>query len=271
MGVGEARAFANEIKTLTQTRHRNIVKLYGFCSHERETFLVSELLENGSLDSVLGSEKLAKELIWEIRIRIVKGVVDALCYLHHSCVPPIIHRDISSKNILLDKEFEAHVSDFGTSKFLKPNSSNWTTVAGTYGYIAPELAYTPVTTEKCDVYSFGVLALEILYGSHPHELISKLSSNQVKILLLDDALDRRLAQPLGQELEDELKCIINLAVCCLNSNPQARPSMDEVSKLLQVKIDTNYPPKFGSETATATTPTTDSSYYSQESKLLQFV
>ncbi|KAH7858318.1 hypothetical protein Vadar_022355 [Vaccinium darrowii] len=122
-------------------------------------------------------EKDAKELDWSKRVNVVRGVAYALSYLHYNCVPPIIHRDISSKNVLLNSEMEAHVSDFGTARFLKPNSSNWTAVAGTYRYIAPELSYTMAVTEKCDVYSFGVLTLEILMGSHPGELISNLCSS----------------------------------------------------------------------------------------------
>ncbi|KAK1575747.1 hypothetical protein Q3G72_007969 [Acer saccharum] len=87
--------------------------------------------------------------------------------MHHDRIPTVIHRDISSKNVLLDTDMEAHVSDFGTAKFLKPGSSNWTVATGTYGYIAPKLTYTMAVTEKCDVYSFGVLVLEILMGRHP--------------------------------------------------------------------------------------------------------
>ncbi|KAK9930096.1 hypothetical protein M0R45_027153 [Rubus argutus] len=96
--------------------------------------------------------------------------------MHHDCMPPIVHRDISSKNILLDSEYEACVSDFGTAKFLNPDSANWTACAGTLGYVAPELAYTMEVNEKCDVYSFGVLALETIMGRHPGDLISSLSS-----------------------------------------------------------------------------------------------
>ncbi|GAY34009.1 hypothetical protein CUMW_276320 [Citrus unshiu] len=81
-------------------------------------------------------------------MNVIKGVADALSYLHHDCFPPIVHRDISSKNLLLDLGYEAHVADFGIAKFLKPDSSNWTEFAGTYGYIAPELAYTMKITEE---------------------------------------------------------------------------------------------------------------------------
>ncbi|XP_058202632.1 MDIS1-interacting receptor like kinase 2-like [Rhododendron vialii] len=197
--IGEIKSFANEVATLTEIRHRNIVKLYGFCYHKKHTFLVCEYMERGSLADVLRRERDAKELDWSKRVNIVKGVVHALSYLHHNCVPPIIHRDISSKNVLLDSEMEAHVSDFGTARFLKPDSSNWTAVAGTFGYIAPELSYTMAVTEKCDVYSFGVLTLEILMGSLTGELNSNLySSVDNERIQLADVLDPRLP-PKGND------------------------------------------------------------------------
>ena len=131
------KSFANEVAALTEIKHRNIVKLFGFCSQGAHTFLVYEFMERGSVSDILRSDDYAKELDWEKRIRIIKGVADALCYMHNDCVPPLIHRDISSKNVLLDSQLEARVSDFGTAKFLNPDSSNWTAVAGTYGYVAP--------------------------------------------------------------------------------------------------------------------------------------
>lgn len=135
--VANLKSFSNEIKALTEVKHRNIVKLHGFCSHAKYSFLVFEYLESGSLANVLKNEEKARELDWIKRIRAVKGVANALTYMHHECSPPIIHRDISSKNILLDSESEARVSDFGTAKILNPGSSKLTSFAGTFGYSAP--------------------------------------------------------------------------------------------------------------------------------------
>ncbi|XP_048444197.1 MDIS1-interacting receptor like kinase 2-like [Pyrus x bretschneideri] len=130
-------AFLNEIRTLTEIRHRNIVKLYGFCSHHQHSFLVYEFVERGSLATILSKDEEAKEVGWRKRVNIVDEVAHALAYMHHDCLPTIVHRDISTKNILLDSKYEASVSDFGTAKFLNPGSTTWTAIAGTYGYVAP--------------------------------------------------------------------------------------------------------------------------------------
>ncbi|XP_022764355.1 MDIS1-interacting receptor like kinase 2-like [Durio zibethinus] len=235
------KAFESEIHALSEIRHRNIVKLYGFCSHPKNSFLVYEFVERGSLKMVLRNKDTAMELDWEKRLNVVKGVANALSYMHHDHSPPIIHRDISSNNVLLDLDYEAHVSDFGTARFLKPDSSNWTSLVGTFGYIAPELTYTMKVDEKCDVYSFGVLTIEVLMGRHPGDLLSYLSSsasastsasvpNDLQILL-KDVIDQRLSPPKNQVLED-IVCTAKIAFACLNSNPQLRPTMQQVAQAL---------------------------------------
>ena len=133
----DEQPFQNEIETLTRIRHRNIVKLYGFCSSPHHKFLVYEYVERGSLGSVLRIEAAAAELDWVKRVNIVKDVARALSYMHHDCVPPIVHRDVTSNNILLDSEFKACVSDFGIARLLNPDTSNWSMLAGTHGYLAP--------------------------------------------------------------------------------------------------------------------------------------
>ncbi|KAJ6876365.1 MDIS1-interacting receptor like kinase 2-like [Populus alba x Populus x berolinensis] len=165
--MSSLKAFRREIDVLMGIRHRNIVKLYGFCSHAKHSFLVYEFVERGSL------------------------------------TPLRLFIDISSNNVLLDSEYEAHVSDFGTARLLMPDSSNWTSFAGTFGYTAPELAYTMKVDEKCDVYSFGVLTLEVMMGKHPGDFISSLmlsasTSSSSPIghnTVLKDVLDQRLPPP----------------------------------------------------------------------------
>ncbi|XP_076933384.1 uncharacterized protein LOC143599281 [Bidens hawaiensis] len=220
--------FLNEIRALTRIRHRNIVKLLGYCSHSQNSFLVYEYLEGGSLADIL-SDKRAKSFGWMQRVNVIKGVAYALSYMHHDCSPAIIHRDISSKNILLDSMYEAFVSDFGTSKILNPNSSNWTNVAGTFGYLAPELAYTMKVTEKSDVFSFGVLALEIIKGAHPGGIITSLATSSTETVNFTELLDHSLLVP-PPEIKEVLMSILILADKCVNSNPEIRPTMHEVSQ-----------------------------------------
>ncbi|GLT93817.1 hypothetical protein SLE2022_115910 [Rubroshorea leprosula] len=228
------KEFLNEIRALTQIRHRNIVKLYGFCAAPKHSFLIYKYIEKGSLATILSNDEAAKELDWEKRINVVKGIAYALSYMHHDSSPPIIHRDISSNNVLLDSEFEAHVSDFGTAKLLEIDSAYWTKLAGTCGYIAPELAYTMKVTKKCDVYSFGVLALEVIKGVHPGDVIPlMLSSSSETNVLFEDVLglDQRLPPP-SPGVQDKLRLIMKVASSCLNVNPESRPTMYSVSQML---------------------------------------
>ncbi|MFS7967184.1 putative protein kinase RLK-Pelle-LRR-XI-1 family [Helianthus anomalus] len=153
--------------------------------------------------------------------------------MHHECSPSIIHIDISGASILLDSDYEAHISDFGTSKLLKLDSSNWTQIAGTYDYIAPEFAYTMVATEKCDVYSFGVVALEVIMGKHPGELITYLPTLSVDYLLHSNVGDSRILPPTTQ-VEKLVKSVLILSRACLNSNPHERPTMRQVSNILEM-------------------------------------
>ncbi|MFQ6654194.1 hypothetical protein Gotur_025280 [Gossypium turneri] len=126
------KAFESEIGALLEIRHRNIVQMYGFWSHPKHSFLVYELVERGSLRMVLTNNEQAKELDWKKRLNVVKGLANALSYMHHGHSQPIVHRDISSNNVLLDLDYEARVSDFGTARILKPDSSSCTSLAGTY-------------------------------------------------------------------------------------------------------------------------------------------
>ena len=135
------KAFESEICALTEIRHRNIVRLHGFCSHPRHLLLVYEFLEGGSLDKVLKVDEQAMKFDWINRLNVVKGVASALSYMHHDCSCPIIHRDISSKNVLLNSEYEACISDFGTARILSSDSSYRTSFAGTFGYAAPGMLF----------------------------------------------------------------------------------------------------------------------------------
>ncbi|XP_042941700.1 MDIS1-interacting receptor like kinase 2-like isoform X1 [Carya illinoinensis] len=222
------KSFINEVRVLTEIRHRNIVKLHGFCVHKRCRFLIYEYMERGSLFCVLRNVDEAMELDWSKRVNIIKDTAHALSYMHHECIPAIVHRDISTNNILLNSELQAFVSDFGTAKLLDPDSSNQTLVAGTYGYIAPKFAYTMIVTEKCDVYSFGVVALEVLMGRHPGELLSSLSSSSQN-MMLNEILDQRLPPP-NRLIGQDILLVATIAFACLHTQPKSRPTMKCVSQ-----------------------------------------
>nr|XP_017256181.1 PREDICTED: MDIS1-interacting receptor like kinase 2-like [Daucus carota subsp. sativus] len=220
----------NEVHVLSNIRHKNVVKLYGFCLHNRSMFLVYEFMEKGSLFCALRDDTHAVELNWSKRINIVKGISHALSYMHHDCTLPTVHRDISSNNILLNSEMEAFVADFGASRLLDPDSSNQTIVVGTYGYIAPELAYTMVVSEKCDVYSFGVVALEIMMGNHPGDFLSSFANpRSTHKTMLNELLDTRLPHPTRQQ-EHDIILVLKQSFACLCTNPQSRPSMNTLSQ-----------------------------------------
>ncbi|XP_054824781.1 MDIS1-interacting receptor like kinase 2-like [Prosopis cineraria] len=132
------QAFSREIQALTEIKHHNVMKLHGFYLNSCLSFLVYEFLEGGSLDKIIKNDMQASKLEWDKRVIVVRGVVDALFHMHHGLSCPIVHRDTSSKNILLDQKYqEAHINDFGIAKFLKLDLNNMTSFAGTYGYAAP--------------------------------------------------------------------------------------------------------------------------------------
>jgi serine/threonine protein kinase len=137
-GSNVDKSFRAEITTLANVRHRNIVKLYGFCSNQDSNLILYEYMENGSLGELLHGSKDAYLLDWDTRYRVAFGAAEGLRYLHSDCKPKVIHRDIKSNNILLDDMMEAHVGDFGLAKIIDiSNSRTMSAVAGSYGYIAP--------------------------------------------------------------------------------------------------------------------------------------
>ncbi|XVE68110.1 hypothetical protein DITRI_Ditri09bG0043100 [Diplodiscus trichospermus] len=190
-------------------------------------------MERGSLFCVLCNDAEAGELNWIKRVEIIKCVAHALSYLHHDCTPPIVHRDVSSNNILLNSNLEAFVADFGTARMLHLHSSNLTIRAGTYGYVAPELVYTMIMTEKCDkcdVYSYVIVVMETLMGKHPGELVSSLSSpSSLQNIMLMDILDQRLSPPTSPMVAKNIVLAATMAFSCLNPDPQCRPTMKQAS------------------------------------------
>ncbi|CAI0441959.1 unnamed protein product [Linum tenue] len=247
-------SFAAEVRTLGQIRHKHIVKLLGCVSNSDRstTLLLYEYMPNGSLAEALHGPN-GGSLSWEMRYKIAVEAAMGLSYLHHDCSPPIIHRDIKPHNILLDSVLEAHIADFGLSKLwhhsrpLPPESSyHMSVVAGTFGYLAPEYAYTLKVDEKIDVYSYGVVMLELISGRKAvggfdegmnivmwvRELASKFvgkTNADVAELVVLEILDPRLAeQPRLASTTHMLK----IAMMCVDTRSSARPTMREVLHLL---------------------------------------
>ncbi|KAJ0492795.1 putative protein kinase RLK-Pelle-SD-2b family [Helianthus annuus] len=165
-GLGQVnRSFLAEVQTIGSIHHVNLVRLRGFSAWKSQRFLVYEFMSNGSLDRWIYHGVREHVLGWECRKKIIFDVAKGLAYLHEDCRQKIIHLDIKPQNILLDSDFNAKVSDFGLSKFIDRNQSQvMTTMRGTPGYLAPEWWLSSVITEKVDVYSFGIVLLEILCG-----------------------------------------------------------------------------------------------------------
>ncbi|XP_027360852.1 LRR receptor-like serine/threonine-protein kinase HSL2 [Abrus precatorius] len=246
--------FRSEIETLGRIRHANIVKLLFSCSADEFRILVYEYMENGSLGDLLHVEDKYVELMdWSRRFRIAVGVAQGLAYLHHDCVPAIVHRDVKSNNILLDHEFSPRVADFGLAKTLQREASqgSMSRVAGSYGYIAPEYAYTMKVTEKSDVYSFGVVLMELITGKRPNDssfgenkdLVKWVTENVLSTSpkggsgnigesnIMTQVVDPRM-NPETCDYE-EVEKVLNVALLCTSAFPINRPTMRRVVELLK--------------------------------------
>ncbi|XP_031482555.1 receptor-like protein kinase HSL1 [Nymphaea colorata] len=230
--------FEAEVATLGKIRHRNIVKLWCCCTHRDCKLLVYEYMPNGSLGDFLHSSK-AGLLDWPTRYKIAVDAAEGLSYLHHDCVPPIIHRDVKSNNILLDAEFGARVADFGVAKIqgtYGKGHDSMSAIAGSLGYIAPEYAYTLRVNEKSDIYSFGVVILELVTGKRPVEAEYGESKHLVKWVSttleekgVDHVLDPRL---VNSGFKEEMCKVLNVGRLCTSPLPINRPTMRRVVKLL---------------------------------------
>ncbi|XP_039131224.1 L-type lectin-domain containing receptor kinase SIT2-like [Dioscorea cayenensis subsp. rotundata] len=230
--------FIAEIVTLGQLRHRNLVQLLGYCRRKGELLLVYDYMPNGNLGSFLHC-KDRPALNWPQRLHIIKGVASGLQYLHEDWEQVVIHRDIKTNNVLLDSELNGRLSDFGLARLYDHDMDPQTTkVAGTMGYIAPELARTGRPTTLTDVFAFGVFVLEVACGRRPIDFKSK-DDNQV--VLVDWVLENwkketildSIDQRLGDEYNvDEKKLVLELGLLCSHTLPALRPSMKQVVQCL---------------------------------------
>lgn len=232
--------FAVEVEILGRVRHKNLLSLRGYCAEGQERLIVYDFMPNLSLVSHLhGRHAVEGHLDWQKRMRIAIGSAEGLTYLHHHVTPHIIHRDVKASNVLLDSNFEAQVADFGFAKLIPEGVSHVTTrVKGTWGYLAPEYALWGKVSESCDVYSFGILLLELISGKKP---IERLGTGEKRTIVewaaplvyegnLDELVDPRLE---GRFDSSELKRLVQAASMCAQSAAENRPTMLDVLHLLR--------------------------------------
>ncbi|KAH6780632.1 HAESA-like 1 [Perilla frutescens var. hirtella] len=232
----DTNEFEVEVETLGKIRHKNIVRLWCCCSAGKCKLLVYEYLPNGSLGDLLHKNK-SKLLDWPTRFKIALDAAEGLSYLHHDSVPHIVHRDVKSNNILLDQDFGAKISDFGVAKVVKTANNgveSMSVIAGSCGYIAPEYAYTLRVNEKSDIYSFGVVLLELVTGRPPIDPeFGKDLATWVRATLDSKGMSQVLDPDLDSRFEEHLSKVLHVGLLCTTSLPINRPSMRRVVNMLQ--------------------------------------
>ncbi|KAG4195775.1 hypothetical protein ERO13_A06G127800v2 [Gossypium hirsutum] len=235
--------FLNEIGMISCLQHPNLVKLHGFCVEGDQLLLVYEYMENNSLARALfGSENNQLELDWPTRLRICIGIAKGLAFLHEESRLKIVHRDIKATNVLLDSDLNPKISDFGLARLDEEEKTHITTrVAGTIGYMAPEYALWGHLTHKADVYSFGVLTMELVSGKNTNNFMP----SEKFVCLLDWAchlqqsgnfialLDERLRSEVKKE---EVQLMVKVALFCTNASASLRPTMSEVVNMLEGRM-----------------------------------
>ncbi|XP_071728907.1 uncharacterized protein [Rutidosis leptorrhynchoides] len=228
-----------EVNLLGRLRHRNIVRLLGYLHNETDVMMVYEYMPNGNLGEALHGRKSTRMLVdWVSRYNVALGVAHGLAYLHHDCHPPVIHRDVKSNNILLDADLEARIADFGLARTMVQKNETVSMVAGSYGYIAPEYGYTLKVDEKSDIYSFGVVLLELLTGKQPLDAsfgesvdIVEWVHNRMNKRELDGMLDSEIGGDC-KFVQEEMVLVLRIALLCTNKLPKERPSMRDVITML---------------------------------------
>lgn len=240
--------FVAEVRVMSRAIHRRLLRVEGFCVEKRERIIVGPFMTNGSVADRLdlGPDSPLPPLDWSVRRKVALGTAEGLSYLHESCDPKIIHRDIKAANVLLSARFEAVVADFGLAREgdTRGRGGDEQRVRGTYGYLAPEYIASGTTSEKTDVYAYGVFLLELLSGSsipkvmkHPEKEERGLSLRDWVALLwqekrvVNELLDPFLVSTGFQETEMEL--FLQTALECLQTQPSLRPTMSSCSYLLE--------------------------------------
>ncbi|KAL6615392.1 hypothetical protein ACP70R_037662 [Stipagrostis hirtigluma subsp. patula] len=231
--------FFNEIDLISQLRHKNLVKLLGCSVNGPESLLVYEYYSNKSLDLFLFDANRRRNLTWDLRVDIIQGIAEGLSYLHEESETRIIHRDIKASNILLDDKLKSKITDFGLARAFGEDITHVTTgVAGTLGYMAPEYLVHGHLTEKADVFSYGVLVLEIVTGkrcsssngSHGGQVLLTKVWKHYKDNTVEMIVDRSI---YDDTIRDEIMHILRIGLLCTQGNPDERPTMGKVVELLR--------------------------------------
>ena len=273
------REFLAEVSIISQIRHRNLVRLLGWCQEKGHLLLVYEYMPRGSLEKWLTRGAAARNnnnnftvMAWNVRYNILSGVAAALSYLHEDWGQCILHRDVKPSNVLLDSDFNAHLGDFGLARLVEHDKGAQVTtcVAGTLGYLAPELGQTGRATTKSDVYSFGILVLEVCCGRQP----ICYNFPPEKIVLLDMVwaahTARNLLSVADPELEQDdydkgqMAIALQVGLLCCHPNPDERPSISIVRQILGGTVALPPVPVAKPKIRYSTTYTTNSGYHQQQ-------
>lgn len=236
------KEFKVEVEAIGRVRHKNLVRLLGYCAEGAHRMLVYEYVDNGNLEQWLhGDVGPHSPLTWEIRMNIILGTAKGLTYLHEGLEPKVVHRDIKSSNILLDKQWNPKLSDFGLAKLLGAERSYVTTrVMGTFGYVAPEYASTGMLNERSDVYSFGILIMEVISGRNPVDYSRPPGEVNLVEWLKTMVTNRNAEGVLDPRLQEKpcsraLKRALLVALRCVDPNAHKRPKMGHVIHMLEAE------------------------------------